>query len=37
MRARLDLMTRAEGKGIDWWTSYYRGDYIYELKAMGEQ
>ena len=25
MRTRLDLRTRAEGKGIDWRTSYYRG------------
>jgi len=25
-----------EGSGIDWWTSYYRGNYIYEPKAMGE-
>ena len=31
------MRTRAEGKGIDWRTSYYRGDYIYELKTMGEQ
>ena len=37
MRTRLDLRTRAEGKGIDWIGSYYRGEYIYEPKTMGEQ
>ena len=29
MRTRLDLRTRAEGKGIDWVSGYYRRNYIY--------
>ena len=38
MRTRLDLRTRAEGKGIDWGKLATTGElYICEVEAMGEQ
>ena len=38
MRTRLDLRTRAEGKGIDWGELATTGGlYIYKPNAMGEQ
>ena len=35
MRTRLDLRTRAEGKGIDWSPSYYRGGLYIQTRSHG--